>query len=165
MSTKIKNKKVKIGIGALILALMLTVGVSVAVAADHSSNSDSFISRCGQTIQKGYGMMSDVIADLLGMSREEVQAERESGKSIAEIAQEEGVDEQALIDGMLEAKEQHFQEAVENGYLAQDQADQRMEWMEEKMERKIENGGGRFGHEGHKDRKDYKGRGGGYHRQ
>ncbi|MDZ7798694.1 MAG: hypothetical protein U5L76_03710 [Patescibacteria group bacterium] len=118
------------------------------MATDDSSSTDSFVSRCGQSIQKGYGMMSDTITNLLGMSQEEIQTEKESGKSIAEIAQEKDIAEQALIDGMLEAKTQNFQEAVESGYLTPEQADERMEWMKEKIERKLEKAGGYFGHEG-----------------
>ncbi len=140
------NKKISLGLGALAFALMLIVGVSAVMAADDSSSVDSFVSRCGQSIQKGYGMMSDTIANLLGMSQEEIQTERESGKSIVEIAQEKDVAEQALIDGILEAKIERFQEAVTDGYLTQDQADEKMERMDEKMERKLENSGGRFGY-------------------
>ncbi len=145
------NKKISLGIGALALALILTVGVSAVMAADDSSNDDSFAGKCGQAIQKGYGMMFDVIADFLGMSQEEIQTERESGKSIAEIAQEKDITEQELSDSMLEAKTERFQEAVENGYLTQEQADERMERMQEKIERKMEKTGGRFGHKGHGD--------------
>ncbi len=145
------NKKISLGLGVLALTLMLTVGVSAVMAADDLSNDDSFVSRCGQSIQKAHGMMSEVIADLLGMSREEVQTERESGKSISEIAQEKDVAEQELSNSMLEAKTERFQEAVENGYLTQEQADERMERMQEKIERKMEKTGGRFGHKGHGD--------------
>ncbi len=145
----IMNRKTSLGMGGLALALMLTVGVSVVMAADNSSSADSFVSHCGQSIQKGYGMMSDTIANLLGMSQEEIQTERGGGKSISEIAQEKDIAEQELIGGMLEAKTQNFQEAVESGYLTQEQADERMEWMKEKIERKVENGGGRFGRGSH----------------
>jgi hypothetical protein len=58
------------------------------MATDTASSGAPFISRCGQSIQKGYGVMSDAIVKLLGMSQEQIQTEREAGKSIAEIAQE-----------------------------------------------------------------------------
>lgn len=54
--------------------------------------------------------MSDAIVDLLGMSQEEIQTEREGGKSIAEIAQEKDANKETLVDSMLEAKQQRFQE-------------------------------------------------------
>jgi len=138
------NKKISLGLGALVLTLMLAFGVSAVMAADDSSSTDSFVGKCGQTVQKGYGMMSGAITDLLGMSQEEIQTERESGKSIAEIAQEKDIDRQALVNSMLEARQQRLQEAVANGYLTQEQADEKIEWMKEKIERKIENNGERF---------------------
>ncbi len=142
------NKKIKIGLGIFVLTFMLAIGATSAMAADTTTDSNSFVGKCGQTIQKGYGMMSEIIANILGMSQEEIQTEKENGKSITEIAQEKDIAEQALIDGMLEAKTHNFQEAVENGYLTQEQADERLERMKEKIERKVKNGGGSFGHKG-----------------
>jgi len=135
-------------LGIFALTLMLGVGVSSVMAADTSSSSAPFISRCGQSIQKGYGVMSDAVTKLLGMSQEQIQTEREAGKSIVEIAQEKNINEQALIGGMLEARKQNLQEAVTDGYLTQDQADERLEWMNERIKGQAENGGGRFGHGG-----------------
>jgi len=145
---EIMNKKISIGLGIFALTLMLGVGVSSVMAADTSSSSAPFISRCGQSIQKGYGVMSDAVTKLLGMSQEQIQTEREAGKSIVEIAQEKNINEQALIGGMLEARKQNLQEAVTDGYLTQDQADERLEWMNERIKGQAENGGGRFGHGG-----------------
>ena len=142
------NKKISIGLGIFALTLMLGVGVYSVMAADTSSSSAPFISRCGQSIQKGYGVMSDAVTKLLGMSQEQIQTEREAGKSIVEIAQEKNINEQALIGGMLEAKKQNLQEAVTDGYLTQVQADERLEWMNERIKGQAENGGGRFGHGG-----------------
>jgi len=142
------NKKLSIGLGIFALTLTLAIGVSSAMAANNSPSSAPFISRCGQSIQKGYGMMSDVVAKLLGMSQEQIQTEREAGKSVAEIAQEKNINEQTLIGSMLEARKQNLQEAVSNGYLTQKQADERLEWMNERIKGQAENGGGRFGHGG-----------------
>ncbi len=146
--TKIMNKKITIGLGIFVLTFMLAIGATSAMAADTTTDSNSYVGKCGQTIQKGYGMISDVIADLLGVSHEEIQTERESGKSIAEIAQEKDVNKQMLVDSIIEAKQQRFQEAVASGYLTQEQADERMERKKEKIERKVKNGGGSFGHKG-----------------
>ena len=92
--------------------------------------------------------MSDAVTKLLGMSQEQIQTEREAGKSIVEIAQEKNINEQTLIGGMLEARKQNLQEAVTDGYLTQDQADERLEWMNERIKGQAENGGGCFGHGG-----------------
>ena len=146
--TKTMNKKLSIGLGIFALTLTLAIGVSSAMAVNNSPSSVPFISRCGQSIQKGYGIMSDAITKLLGMSQDQIQAEREAGKSIVEIAQEKNISEQTIVEGMLEAQKQNLQGAVTDGYLTQDQANERIEWMEERMKSQAENGGGCFGHGG-----------------
>jgi len=140
------NKKISIGLGIFALTLMLGVGVSSVMAADTSSSSGTLISRCGQSIQKRYGMMSDTITKLLGMSQEEIQAERDTGKKLTEIAQEKNVSEETLIDSMSAVRKQNLDEAVKNGYMTQEQADERMEWMKEKIKGGSCDGG--FGHGG-----------------
>ena len=127
------NKKISIGLGVFALAIMLGIGVTSAMAADTSSTSAPFISRCGQSIQKGYGMMSDTITKLLGMSQAEIQVERDAGKKLTEIAQEKNVSEETLIDSMSAVRKQNLDEAVKNGNMTEEQANERLEWMKEKI--------------------------------
>jgi hypothetical protein len=64
------------------------------------------------------------------------------------LPKKKNINEQTLIGGMLEARKQNLQEAVSNGYLTQEQADERLGWMNERIKGQAENGGGRFGHGG-----------------
>ena len=127
------NKKIAIGLGVFALAIMLGVGVTSALAADTSSTPAPFISRCGQSIQNGYAAMSDTITKLLGMTKEEIQAKQDAGEKLTEIAEEKNVSEEVLVDSMSATGKLNLDEAVKSGYMTQAQADERLEWMKEKI--------------------------------
>jgi len=136
------KKKIAIGLGTsiVVIALIMTLGLSSLFADTQSEQNDqSFICRCGEAVQKGFGVISEAIQNLLGMSREEIQEERQEGSSLLEIAESKDVTEEELIETILEAKKDRLDEAVENGCLTQDQADERLELMEERIEEKINN--------------------------
>ena len=87
------------------------------------------------------------LAEQLDMTVDELQAELEAGKTVAELAEEKGVDlDAAHIDAMKDRIEQ----AVEDGTLSQEQAD----WMLQGLEQGFMPGrrgfgfGGRGGHFG-----------------
>ena len=76
---------------------------------------------------KGHGENSliGVAAEKLDMSTQDLFAELQDGKSIADVAEEKGVDPQDIIDTYLAQLEETLKEAVEEGNLTQKQAD----WM------------------------------------
>jgi polyhydroxyalkanoate synthesis regulator phasin len=82
----------------------------------------------------GMWTMFDTAAETLGLTPEELFAELRAGKSPAEIAEEQGVDVEALYDAMNaargEAMRQAIQQAVEDGRITQEQADQMLERLE-----------------------------------
>jgi hypothetical protein len=141
----VKNMKKKIAIGLgtsiVVIALIMTMGLSSLFADTQSEqdNDQSFICRCGEAAQKGFGVISEAIQKLLGMSREEIQEERQEGSSLLEIAESKDVTAEELIENILEAKKDRLEEAVEEGCLTQEQADERLELMEERIEEKINN--------------------------
>ena len=71
----------------------------------------------------GAGAIHDTFADLLGLTPEQLWAERSAGKTLAEIAAERGVDEQALRDARSTAREAAIEDAVAAGRLSQSQAE------------------------------------------
>jgi len=74
------------------------------------------------------------IADLLGLSIEELREQLQDGKTIQELADEAGVDLEGFNAEMRAAREVHMQtrieEALANGDIDQDQADWLMEGLE-----------------------------------
>jgi len=76
----------------------------------------------------------DAAAEALGLTPEELFAELHAGKSLADIAEAQGVDLEAVHDAMkaarVEAMKQAIQQAVEDGRLTQEKADWLLEGLE-----------------------------------
>jgi hypothetical protein len=93
----------------------------------------------------GSWTLFDSAAEALGLTPNELFVElHDEGKSLSEIAEEQGVDTETLQDAMnanrTEAMRERIQQAVEDGNLSQDQAD----WLLEGLDNGFM-GGGRGG--------------------
>ena len=94
--------------------------------------------RMGRLGGRGGGWMGDWkgsslsnwqwLAEQLDMTIDELAAELEAGKTIAELAEEKGVDLQAT---QVEAMKEKLQQAVEEGRMTQDQADWMLQGLEQ----------------------------------
>ncbi len=85
----------------------------------------------------GFGFNSDLntqmqtaVAKALGMTLDELNAQLNAGKTIAQIAQSKNIDLTKLHDDIQAAHEAIIQQAVKDGKLTQAQAD----WMLQRME-------------------------------
>ena len=66
----------------------------------------------------------EAAASALGIEASELRTALEDGQTIAEVAASEGVDVQTVIDALVADMQSHLDEAVANGRLTQDQADE-----------------------------------------
>jgi len=104
MKRRLKLLGITLGATAL---LVLTLGGTV-FAADPAEVDDGEQSYCGA----GWGgwqegaTCSDIVGDLLGLTHEEIEAQRHEGKSMVEIAAAQGVTEDALVEAILAAKQE-----------------------------------------------------------
>jgi hypothetical protein len=78
----------------------------------------------------------DTIADALGLSPNELFTEsHDEGKTVSEIADEQGVDLDTVRDALnarrAEARQEAIQQAVEDGRITQEQADWMLEGIEQ----------------------------------
>ncbi len=80
----------------------------------------------------GMWTMFDTAAEALGLTPEELFADLRAGKSPAKIAEEQGVDVEALYDAMNAARGEAMQQAIEDGRMTQEQADQMLERLEDR---------------------------------
>ncbi|MCS5697181.1 MULTISPECIES: Fis family transcriptional regulator [Desulfofundulus] len=69
------------------------------------------------------GKRLDVLAQVLGMSADELKTELQQGKKIYDIAKEKGLTMDQLHQKLLEARIQAIQQAVKDGKISQDKAD------------------------------------------
>lgn len=81
------------------------------------------------SVCRGAGVISDAITKLLGMTPEQIYAERAAGKTLSQIAKQKGVTDQQLIDAIVAGREEVIDQAVKDGRMTQAQAD----WMLAKM--------------------------------
>lgn len=98
------------------------------------------------------------LADLLGMSVEELRAALRDGSSLADLADSAGVDRQVLIDRFVAEAEAKIDEAVAADKLTESEADEKRASIVARVEAKID---GEQGDRG--DRSDKRGRG--HHRR
>ncbi len=85
--------------------------------------------RCGGMGDRDKGWMHDemiaAVANQLDLSASELESRLENGETMANIASSEGLTEKEFVVMMKDAREQVIDQAVEDGYLTQQQAD----WM------------------------------------
>jgi polyhydroxyalkanoate synthesis regulator phasin len=104
------------------------------------------------------------VADVLGVTTDDLRQAREDGVSLAELA---GDDLPALVDYLTDQATEKINDAVAEGRITQEQADEKIDGLDERIEDRLENGGGfgkgkgRRGGHGHGNRGGGGGFGGG----
>jgi hypothetical protein len=81
----------------------------------------------------GWAGLPDEVAELLDLSEDEIEAARQDGKSLAEIAKAQGVEKDDLVATILEARSAALDALVKDGKLTQAQADLMAERMAERI--------------------------------
>lgn len=94
-------------------------------------------------MRRGGGMPTwagqpDDVATLLGMTAEEMQAARQAGKSLADIAKDKDVSTDELVSKIVDAKKVQLDALVADGKLSQAQADLMIERMTEQVTTMVE---------------------------
>jgi uncharacterized protein YidB (DUF937 family) len=81
---------------------------------------------------------NETAAGAIGLTVEQLQAERLSGKSLAQIAAAKGIDENTLIAKLLEARKASVNELLSAGKISQAQADYMLSNMAEHVKLQVE---------------------------
>jgi len=84
------------------------------------------------------GRLLDVVAKLTGLTEEDVAAKRAAGQSIAQIAKDEGVSSDKVVDEALKVREQLLAEKVKDGTITQAQADQALATMKTRLTERVD---------------------------
>jgi len=132
----------------IVVVALLTIGALFVAAQDDQPTAP----------QCGYGMMADMpgmgmmmghgrgmmlgmddmpgmtaVAEALGMESDALIEALHSGQTLAQIAEDQGVDVQAVTDAMFAAAETHLAELVAAGTLTQAQADDHLATMHDHL--------------------------------
>ncbi|MBL8131115.1 MAG: hypothetical protein JNL42_04595 [Anaerolineae bacterium] len=90
----------------------------------------------GGGVERGLGhilrdrALMKAVEDATGLHPREVLEQLRSGKALGEVITENGGDPQAVIDATLTAATERLAQAVENGRITQEQADERLAQLE-----------------------------------
>jgi hypothetical protein len=162
MDRNTKTKLVAGAVGALVLAV--AVGAAGAIAATRALSDDepsAVVEDYGPRAYEDFGPREyfgdpspfgdprpflypgafgglDAAADYLGLTEQELLEALRDGKTLAEIAEDEGKPVAGLIDAMVAASEEQIDEAVEDGRLDEDQAAELKEDLEEMIRDLVE---------------------------
>jgi hypothetical protein len=131
---------------ALVIGLVLVLGVVGTALAYQSTplaqGACPFGGSCGGfgTGDPRYGgAMSQILADVLGMTAEQLEAALDEGQTVSEIAAAQGVELADVVTALMAAHVERLQEAVAAGTLTQERADWMIEQMTEQMTWRLQN--------------------------
>lgn len=134
-----RSKSILVAVLTVVLVFVVAVP---AFAATYGAGAPGLgIANCGQGRgpMMGTGVRGiDTAAEVLGMDVADLAAERQAGKSLAEIAASKGVSTDSLISALLAAREAALDEAVASGRITQEQADYMLEHMSENIADRID---------------------------
>ncbi len=86
------------------------------------------------------GPQPEVLAEVLGLTVEELHEALSDGQSIAELAEAQGVALEDLVDALMASMLERIQQKVDDGRISQEQADEQITQMEEHMLQMLESG-------------------------
>lgn len=157
---------VKILVVAVVAVLAMgALGLGVAYAQNPNPNSPfspggmmgGYWNQQGSSIDMGamhnwmtstggmHTLVWDALSNALGLTSDELTAELNSSKTLAELAEEKGLDRVALVDELESAHQAGLAQAVSDGILTQEQADAMLSQMGGRYEWMIDNMGAGYG--------------------
>ncbi len=137
------SRKAKILIATLAVAGLLIVAFASTALAHGPADVDDaagqdWCEQPGWGHHHGHGVIySETVSDLLGLTPEEIQAERQEGKSLVEIAAAQGVSEDELVEAIMAAEEEAIQQAVGAGICIEEEAEQHLQRMEQRIRQAV----------------------------
>lgn len=82
----------------------------------------------------GGGCNQEALAEVLGMEVDELRAALQSGQSVADIAEANGVDTQAVVDALVAQTAERLDAKVEEGQLTSEEAAEKLADKTERIE-------------------------------
>jgi hypothetical protein len=147
--THIMNKRIRTGLvataiaggtifGASQLGGVANAQVDDAPTTDEQSSEDR---AARHEARRAHRMAhAEEIATLLGIDVESLHDALRDGSTLAELADFNGVEVDAVVDLLVGSHTEHIEQAVENGRITQENADERLSDLEERVTDRVNNG-------------------------
>jgi ribosomal protein S20 len=94
----------------------------------------------------GRGPTLDAAAQALNLSVDDLRSKLREGKTLAQVAQDQNVDKQKVIDAMVAEATARIDQKVQEGELTAEQANERKSNLNERITRLVDEGPQRHGH-------------------
>jgi len=142
-------KKLLIGVSLAVVLALSVAGIVVAQGPiEPGEETCPFGGTCGR-LGGGFGRggfgyqgtMPSILAEELGMTLDELSAALAEGKTVAEIAAQQDVTLEDLVAALVSERAGDLSQAVADGRLTQEQADEMVEEMTEHLTWRLENMG------------------------
>lgn len=124
------RKWLKLGIVIIVVLALAVTAVAASAAWPGGGRGQGF----------GAGPENSLIAiaaDTLGIEPADLIAELQAGKTVAEVATEQGVELSAIVDTFAAVRAENLNNAVSNGWLTQEQADARLELLKTNLTERL----------------------------
>lgn len=118
----------------LIVGLLIVGSISLYAVTAYAKRSAGMRSDAWGKQGYGYTQMLEIKTKIFDMTSEELQKELESGKTMLDIAKENGIILDQFHKKMLGAQKERLQNLVKTDVLTQEQADARIQIMEQRQE-------------------------------
>lgn len=113
-----KGQVAALVVAALVAGMALgSFGIASAAPATDSQGTGGYGLRMGSAMRDAGARMADILADLTGLSVEDIHDRRVEGESVAEIAESEGVETQDVVDGAIAARKSILDAKVADGTI------------------------------------------------
>ncbi|MBN1629170.1 MAG: hypothetical protein JW990_05370 [Thermoleophilia bacterium] len=121
-----RSKSILVAVLAVVLALAVAVPAFAAVETPAGTPAGAGYGGQGHGAMFGGGAGVrgiDAAATALNMDAADLAAERQAGKSLADVAASKGMSTESLISALLATREAALADAVTSGRITQEQAD------------------------------------------
>ena len=116
----------------------------------------------GRAGHRGGRLGMAVITEQLGMTGQELRAELQAGKSIADVAAEQGISLESIESALMDQLSERLAERVANGDMTQAEADEKLAQASARIQERLTQPGGEGGARGENGRRGGpRGQGGG----
>ena len=135
----------KIGFGLLLAAVVATVGVGAAFAQGATPPAEAPVEgECPAWHPNGPGGPRgghlETVAEALGMTVDELHEALADGQTVAELAEAQGVALEDIAAALVAVHAERIQQAVDDGRLTQEEADEKLAEMEDRILEGLESG-------------------------
>jgi len=124
---------------AAVLAILLVGGLLLTGAVPAFAANNGFGTGKGMAAGLGRngGSLAVIVSDVLGMSRTDLAAERQAGKTLFDIAAEKGVGQDQLVESVLAKRQAGLQQALNDNKISEEQYNQCVQAMKENIEKNL----------------------------